>query len=358
MLFAVCCDRGAPGATTTALALAAARGKPAVVVEADPYGGDLALRLRPEGRALAATPTVLGMGAGRSTQKPAELPLVQAGEQRLGEPRHLDLWRSGSHQLSDTVRVVPGFLTAEQGSSLAWGAVTATLASQSVPVFADIGRIHAGSPSMPIAAAADALIMVCRGNLGSVQHMIWRLEQLAPAIAEKNGQPPLVLPVVVTGHRSGARHAGQIAELLADTAAAPTIRGVGWIAWDPAAVDALVEGGDPWATPLRRSKLMQSARKAMWHLGLATGIDHATPEEMKRGRRRASASSEAQQPMRPAMADGAGEGMPAGMQPSWSHNTQPTSGPTRAASAPGDREMLLEERHNGWAAGRTTGEGS
>ena len=60
MLFAICCDRGAPGATTTALALAAARGKPAVVVEADPYGGSLALRLRPGGKALPATPTVLG----------------------------------------------------------------------------------------------------------------------------------------------------------------------------------------------------------------------------------------------------------------------------------------------------------
>ena len=48
-------------------------------------------------------------------------------------------------------------MTAEQGSSMAWASVAATLESQALPVFADLGRIHTGSPSMPIAAAADAL---------------------------------------------------------------------------------------------------------------------------------------------------------------------------------------------------------
>lgn len=62
MLFAVCADRGAPGVTTAALALAAARGLPALVVEADPYGGDLALRLRP-GRSGAAAEDTYPAGA-------------------------------------------------------------------------------------------------------------------------------------------------------------------------------------------------------------------------------------------------------------------------------------------------------
>lgn len=301
MLFAVCCDRGSPGSTTAALALAAARGLPAVVVEADPFGGDLALRLRPGGHELPATPTVLGMSAGRSNIEPTPAPRIarssdagrpmaptaEGGPGSVGvSPRHLDLWRMGSHQLSEHVRVVPGFLSAEQGSTLAWRAVAATARAQTVPVFADLGRIHTGSPSMPIAEAADALIVVCRGDRSSVEHLIRRLEHLVPAIAEKLGRPPLAVPVVITKHRHGSRHAAQVAELLAETSVGPTMRGAGWLAWDPDSVTALEGGGDPWASPLQRSPLMQSARKVMWLLGLATGLDHATPESKRRGRRK------------------------------------------------------------------------
>ena len=301
MLFAVCCDRGAPGSTTTALALAAARGLPAVVVEADAYGGDLALRLRPEGRELATTPTVLAMGAGRSNAEPGPArPIAQTLEEGrpvghrpnpagppgrtpvAGEPRHLDLWRSGSHELNEWVRVVPGFLTAEQGTSLAWRAVAATTQAQTVPVFADLGRIHRGSPSMPIATAADVLIPVCRGDRTSVQHMIWRLEQMVPMIAEANGRVPSVVPVVVTGRRTGARHAGQVAELLGETSVGPSVRGVGSLAWDPSGVNALEEGHDPWSAPLQRSPLMQSARKVIWLLGMTTGLSHESPDGAKR----------------------------------------------------------------------------
>jgi hypothetical protein len=292
VLFAVCSDRGAPGATTLALALSSARGLPSVVVEADPYGGDLALRCRVKGAPLPPTPTVLGLGAGMSAAQAAQMVAASyernghASRDSAGQSRRLDLWREGSHKLSDMVRVVPGFLTAELGSTLAWSSVAATAESQVVPVFADIGRIHTASPSMPIAAAAEALVTVCRGDVASVQHMIWRLEQLVPAIADRNGRTPLVVPVVVTGRREGAHAAGQVAELLAETPVGPTLRGVGWVAWDPAAVADLYSGGDPWAKPLRTSALMKSTRKVMWLLGLATGLDHAYPyAEAKRARR-------------------------------------------------------------------------
>ena len=77
MLFAICADRGAPGSTTTALALAAARGLPAVVVEADPYGGDLALRVRRDGkRPLPTTPTVLSVAPAGRPSRPASRDLA------------------------------------------------------------------------------------------------------------------------------------------------------------------------------------------------------------------------------------------------------------------------------------------
>jgi hypothetical protein len=302
MLFAVCSDRGAPGATTLALALAAARGLPSVVVEADPYGGDLAVRCRINGDPLPPTPTVLGLGAGMSASQAAQMVAsygMQHGRQRDGanEARRLDLWRDGSHLLSDLVGVVPGFLTAEQGATLSWASVAATVEAQLVPVFADLGRIHTGSPSMPIAMAADALVTVCRGDVASVQHMIWRLEQLVPAIAECNGRPPVVIAIVVAPRRNGSRAAGQVTELLAETKVGPTVCGVGWLAWDPAAVAHLVEGGDPWERPLRTSPLLKSARSLMGLLGEATGLDHADPyAEAKRARRTRKRDPQAENP--------------------------------------------------------------
>jgi len=157
--------------------------------------------------------------------------------------------------------------------------LAAALQAQTVPVFADLGRIHTGSPSMPLAVAADALITVCRGDMASVHHMVERLAMLVTTIAEQNGRPPVVLPAVIAGRRqSGDRLAAAVAEILGDTKVAPALRGVGWLAWDPAAVGQLEDGGDPWASPLKKSRLMRSARKVMWHLVMATGIDHAEPE--------------------------------------------------------------------------------
>lgn len=278
MLFAICADRGAPGSTITALALAAARGLPAVVVEADPYGGDLALRIRHDGNPLPTTPTVLSVSAGRSVQGSTSAPRTSLdGPGGPSERRHRDLWRDGSHTLSEHVRVVPGFMAAEHGTSLAWPVLASALEAQTVPVFADLGRIHTGSPSLAVAAAADALIPVCRSDMASVQHMVDRLELLVPAIAERNGRPPIVLPMVIAPRQHGSTIANSVAEILGETAVGPTLRGVSWLAWDPAAVAQLENGADPWAKPLRKSPLMKSARKAMWMVGLATGLSHADP---------------------------------------------------------------------------------
>ena len=171
---------------------------------------------------------------------------------------------------------------------------------------------------MPLAAAADALIAVCRGDMGSVTHMTERLEQLVTAIAERNRRPPLVLPIVIADRRHGARLAGHVAEVLSETAVGPALRGVGWLAWDPSAVQNLQEGGDPWAKPLRKSHLMQSARKVMWLLGMAAGIDHAEPETGKgaKGSRKQSKAETATPQQAPVQA-----------QPVSAWGQQPAQGP-------------------------------
>lgn len=278
MLFAVCSDRGAPGSSTVARVLASARGLPAVVVGADPYGDDMAQRLRPDGsHPMAETPTVLGIGAGQTSDEPQKRSPLGLSSQSTG-PRYDDLSREGSHELSPLVRVVPGFMTAEQGAPTAWRVLAEALKAQSTAVFADLGRIHTGSPSMPIVTAADAIIPVCRGDQVSVQTMTTRVELLVDAFTDRNQRPPAVVPVVIANRRHGDAIAQMVSQILADSAAGAAVRGVGWVAWDPAGAAALDNGGDPWAKPLRKSPLMRSARKAMWHLGIATGLDHAEPD--------------------------------------------------------------------------------
>ena len=53
-LVALAADKGSPGVTTAAVALAAVWPRPALVAECDPSGGDLAMRLHAPGGAPAA----------------------------------------------------------------------------------------------------------------------------------------------------------------------------------------------------------------------------------------------------------------------------------------------------------------
>ena len=72
MLIAVCCDRGAPGSTTSSLALGVSTPEPTIVVEADPFGGDLALRcVAPGGHG--------GGGVGEALHLVGPLPLGELG---------------------------------------------------------------------------------------------------------------------------------------------------------------------------------------------------------------------------------------------------------------------------------------
>lgn len=260
-----------------------------MVVGADPYGDDMARRLRPDGNLpLPEKPTVLSIGAGQSSgaETAARGPRLYAMAGQERGPRYDDLWREGSHELSPLVRVVPGFLTPEKGASAAWRVLADALQAQNTAVFADLGRIHNGSPSMPIVTAADAIVPVCRGDKISVGTMKDRLELLVDEFTDRNQRPPVVVPVVIANRRHGDQIAQMVAEYLADSSAGATVRGVAWVAWDPAGVAALDDGADPWANPLRKSPLMKSAVKAMWRLGIATGLDHAEPNV--KGKRAAS----------------------------------------------------------------------
>ena len=240
MLTVTCCDRGAPGATTSALALGAASGGPAIVVEADPYGGDLALRCRTKrGGVFPEAPTVLTVAVAARTEFSNDLVT------RYAQP------------LNDQVSVIPGHLTAEQGASVSdWTPLARSLRASAATVVADVGRVHAGSPSLPIAAAADVLVVVGRADMSSVVHL---RERLVPLLAEVRRAPPVVLPVLVTDRRHGPRLAGSLRDFLQASAVAPFVTDTGWLAWDPDAV-ARLESGSGFTGLVRTALLPSSTR--------------------------------------------------------------------------------------------------
>lgn len=237
MLTVVCCDRGAPGSTTTALALGAAT-PGSIVVEADPYGGDLAVRCQTAGNGtrLPSTPTVLTAAVAARTDQGG------ASVDRYAQ------------QLSPGLRVIPGHLSCEQGSNIGdWTPLARSLSGVQGPVVCDVGRIHAASPSMPIAAAADVVVVASRGDTGAVIHLRERLARLVGALAESRGAPPRVLPVLIVPRRHGPAQVAQLAALLADSPVGSVVTWVGWLAWDPRAVATLEAGGLWPRSPLGRS---------------------------------------------------------------------------------------------------------
>lgn len=243
MFIAVCCDRGAPGSTTTALALGVASPEPTIVPEVDPYGGDFAVRCTaPGGQAFPPTPTVLTLATEARTS-------VSPG-----------LAASKAHQFTGSTRIVPGHFSAEQAVGVKnWAPLAEALRASASRVVADLGRIHSSSPPLPVAAAADVLVLVTRPEVGAVLHLKDRLERLAPVLANIRNAAPVVVPVVVTQKRIAAGVVAEVGRMLASSNAAGVIAGIGWIALDPRGVERMYAGevsGKDARTPLLRSAVV------------------------------------------------------------------------------------------------------
>ncbi|WP_300015847.1 chromosome partitioning protein [Pseudonocardia sp.] len=189
VLVAVASVKGSPGVTTLCVALAACWPDPAgvVVVEADPAGGDVAMRF-----GLAQSPGLFSLAAA-----------TRGGVTPLGsrvENAQL-LWRH-AQVLPGDVPVVASppdagrargalavLASPEPAGRLAPGPLLAAAEHPGAVLVADCGRVEPESPAMPLLRSADVLVLLSGAHADDLAHLARRV----PEIGAWSRRPVLLL---------------------------------------------------------------------------------------------------------------------------------------------------------------------
>jgi hypothetical protein len=238
-LYCLISPGGAPGVTTTALALTLTWNRPVLMVEADPGGrrvlpGFLADKLNGS----APGPGLLGLAMDvQHDPAQAATSLDRYALALPGVPH---------------AAVVHGIRDPRHGRQLsqAWGILANALADSDTDVIADIGRIGGAECPIPLLARADVIVMVLRPTLvglDAARPRIDALRELLPQVSARNGR----LGVCVID--DGAYTSAEVGRFLD----VPV-----WARLPLAPADARVlsDGGRPRMT-FRTSVLMRSAGK-------------------------------------------------------------------------------------------------
>ncbi len=319
-LIAVAADKGAPGVTTTATALAAVWPRPVVLAECDPAGGDIVYRLP-------------GAHGGRLDPRRGLLSLAVAARHGL-EPGQV--WQH-AQRLRGGLDVLAGVGNAEQGSGIEplWGPVGDLLARlPGADVIADCGRLGPDGPYYELLARAAIVVLIIRPSLGEVLRLRDRAAAVAVAAGRRGGREASI-GVLVIADRRGYRRA--LAEVRQAVGGANSPVGlVAGIAHEPKSAQRL---RGEWGGRLDRTLLIRTARDAAAQLAgdwlptappSGTRPVHAGP---------AGAGSPAAGPASDAGPAGAARPAP-GVRPAdagWESGTRPTgaarsAGPARPAA--------------------------
>jgi hypothetical protein len=245
-LIAVAADKGAPGVTTTAVALAAVWPRPVLLAECDPAGGDLVYRLP------AADGTRLDPRRGL-------LSLAVAARRGL-EPGQV--WEH-AQKLRGGLDVLVGVTNAEQGAGLdpLWGQVGTALAGlPDADVIADCGRVSSENRCYDLLARAHAVVMITRASLGDMVRMRDRVSVLDSALRRRNGQGRVSV-LVIANYKSFSAALGEVKQVLSGGDWPAPI--LGGIAYEPRSAELL---SGEWGGKLDKSLLIRTAREVAGEL--------------------------------------------------------------------------------------------
>ncbi|GAA2320152.1 hypothetical protein GCM10010149_86210 [Nonomuraea roseoviolacea subsp. roseoviolacea] len=226
-LIVLAADKGAPGVTTAATALAAVWPRPVLLAECDPAGGDIAYRLP------AADGGVLNPGKGLLT--------LAAGARRGLEPGQI---HQHTQKIVGGLDVLAGLTHGEQAAGLTWlwGPLGRSLAAiPNADVIADCGRLGAHPQLGDLLAEAETVLLLTRATLDHVAHLRERL-----SITKAHGVVVIVDP---RNYRSSIDDVRRIV--------GPSVAFVHGLAHDPKGAE-LLRG--QWGGRLDRSLLIRTAR--------------------------------------------------------------------------------------------------
>jgi hypothetical protein len=252
-LIALAADKGAPGVTTTAVALAALWPRRVLLAEADPAGSDLVYR---------------SVGTNNRPLDPSTGILSLAATARRGIAAE-QLW-DHAQRLSGGLDLIVGLATSEQAAGLtgqwnALGRAFSELAQSphqeaAADVLADLGRLDAHSPANALLPHAALLLLVTRTQPENIAHVRDRATALHAKLHGPRGAATLAQPqigvVLIADPQQGGKLASQINEML--IAAQSGARVVGIVAEDTAGAEQLAGRR---RGRLDKSLLVRSARQ-------------------------------------------------------------------------------------------------
>lgn len=238
-LLAVAADKGSPGVTTTALSLAAIWPRRCVLAELDPFGGDIAYRLRgPRGVPLSPETGLITLAV---------------GARRGGRPDQLF---EHVQRLDGGLEVLLGLASGDQAGGMQglWGPVGRLLdRTPGVDVIADCGRLYSQAPTLEVLQNASAVLIVTRPTIDGVAHLRARLAQLTSQLQTNQGGVPLFVAVIASARDD--KSPGEIGLVLRQSHIPAAV--LGRIAYDPAGA-GMITG--EWVGRLDKSLLIRSAR--------------------------------------------------------------------------------------------------
>lgn len=226
-LIVLAADKGAPGVTTAATALAAVWPRPVLLAECDPAGGDVAYRLP------AADGGVLNPGKGLLT--------LAATARRGLEPGQI---HQHTQKIVGGLDVLVGLTHGEQAAGLTWlwGPLGRALAAiPNADVIADCGRLGAHPELGDLMAQAEQVVLLTRATLDHVAHLRERL-----SITKAHGVAVIADP---RNYRSSIDDVRRIV--------GPSVKFVHGLAHDPKGAE-LLRG--QWGGRLDRCLLIRTAR--------------------------------------------------------------------------------------------------
>ncbi len=246
-LIAVAADKGAPGVTTAAVALAAVWPRHVLLAECDPAGGDLVYRLP-------------GADGGRLDPRRGLLSLAVAARRGL---RPQQVWEH-AQKLRGGLDVLLGVTNAEQGGGLEplWGQVGAVLSGlPQADVIADCGRLGADGPFYDLLGRAAVVILVTRATLGEMVRLRDRVLAVSAAVRRRGGPGTRVGVLVVADHKSFSTALAEVGQALGRTEYPVSV--IGGIAHEPKSAEML---RGEWGGKLDKSLLIRTAREVAGQL--------------------------------------------------------------------------------------------